>query len=842
MPNLGNAWHIPANPEPRTRGGMRDPVGAIVPGTAVTIITGNQFQGAGGNPGNQLQDGSSVFFRRRGAGAWTEVPMLFQLQADNNKYYAAAVPTTGLQAGDVIQYYLRLPYSDHDTTFLRAKGAASAATADEKAARRAPFAFTLESSAVRGVWGPVFALPNVAVHASLLPNGLVLLWGRRDGPDDSLDVHVCTPQLWDPATGAVTATDQPEMSDGKTTINLFCSGHTFLPDGRLFVAGGHLLDSQGLNQACIYDPVADTWTPTSLMNNGRWYPTATTLPDGHVLVTSGSFLAGGTTPNNQVPQVWRDGTWTSLASLPNGATFELYPRMHLTSAGEVFMCGPLAQTWLFTPANGGRWRTVGPRKQARRDYAPSVMYARDKVLYIGGGNDQGSQQPTAAAETIDLRAAAPAWKPTSPMHFRRRQHNATILADGTVLVTGGTRGGGGPGAQPGFNDLGAGQPVHTAELWDPATGTWSELAAESVDRCYHATAVLLPDATVLSAGGGEYRPTNEPNEPVDSHRDGQVFSPPYLFKGPRPVIAWAPASVSHGQTFEVATEQSADIGKVTFIRLSSVTHSCNMSQSINVLAFRAKAGGLTVTAPASPNECPPGHYLLFVLTKKGVPSVAAMVRMHSSAVENEGISPAGGPAVAADMTAAAPPPLDALAARALIVDAQEWSPVVVGVLGTCPYGIGACWGGAHEALATLEGVQAVDPIPDADNSTANVYLEADRLPPLRRWEEQFGRVVNGSYTLRGVEMTVEGTLGARRGELFLDAEGNRPRIFLRPLGAASKIQWNRTTASPRAPEPQEANAYQNLAAAPVEHHRVTVTGPLEETDSGYLLEVRVFTV
>ena len=584
------------------------------------------------------------------------------------------------------------------------------------------------------------------------------------------------------------------------------------------------------------------------MNNGRWYPTATTLPDGRVLVTSGSFLAGGATPNNQVPQVWRDGTWTSLASLPNGATFELYPRMHLTSVGEVFMCGPLAQTWLFTPANGGRWRTVGQRKQARRDYVPSVMYARDKVLYIGGGNDRGIRKPTAACEIIDLRAAAPAWKPTSAMHVPRRQHNATILADGTVLVTGGTRGGGGPGTEPGFNDLGAGQPVHTAELWDPATGKWSELAAETVDRCYHATAVLLPDATVLSAGGGEYRPTAQPvpNDPIDSHRDGQVFSPPYLFKGPRPVIGSAPASVSHGEKFEVATEQASDIGKVTFIGLSSVTHSCNMSQSINVLAFRAKAGGLTVTAPASANECPPGHYLLFVLTKLGVPSVAATVRMHVSAVQDEGISPAGGPAVAADMAAAmgaaAPPPLDALAARAAIVDAQEWSPVVVGVLGTCPYGIGACWGGAHEALATLEGVQAVDPIPDADNSTANVYLEANRLPPLRRWEEQFGRVVNGSYTLRGVEMTVEGTLAARRGELFLDAEGNRPRVLLRPLGAASKIQWNRATASPRAPEPQEADAYQNLAAAQgtAEDRRVTVTGPLEETDSGYLLEVRAF--
>jgi galactose oxidase len=581
-------------------------------------------------------------------------------------------------------------------------------------------------------------------------------------------------------------------------------------------------------------------------NSGRWYPTTTTLPDGSVLVTSGSFqAAGGATPNNQVPQVWSNGTWTSIGSLPNGATFELFPRMHLTSAGEVFMSGPLSQTWSLSPANGGRWAAVGQRDQARRDYAPSVMYGLDKVVYIGGGNDPGTQQPTAAAEVIDLRAAAPAWHPTNPMHFPRRQHNATILADGTVLVTGGSRGGGGPGNPSGFNDLGAGQPVHTAELWDPATGQWTELAAELVDRCYHATAVLLPDATVVSAGGGEYRPakTPAPNDPADSHRDAQVFSPPYLFKGPRPVITSAPASVNHGDTFEVATAQAADIAKVTFIRLSSVTHSCNMNQHINVLAFQAKPGALTISAPASPNECPPGHYLLFVVSKQGGPSVAAIVRMQGSAAAAAVPTAGAGPATEAAAGAAAP--MDALAAQAAVIAAQEGRPVVVGLLGTCPYGLGACWGGAHEALATLEGVRAVDPIPDANNSTADVYLEDDRLPPLRRWQEQFGRVVNGSYTLRGVEVTVQGSLAAVGGDLFVDGEGRRPRVLLGPLGASDTVQWNSATASPRVPDPREANAYQTLAAQPSSlsaGQQVTVTGPLEETDAGYLLKVRVFSI
>lgn len=561
MPNLGNAWHIPGNPEPRGRAGMRDPVGALVPGAAITIFSGNQFQGTG-NPGNQLQNGSSISFKRKPDASWTSLQLIFHSAEGNNKYYSATIPEDTFQVGDVGQYYLRIAYHDHETTFLRADGAGSATTGDEAAARSAPFTFTVESSASRGRWEPVFPLPNVAVHAHVLPTGRVLMWGRRDRPEQSLDVLECTPFLWNPSTGQVANTEQPMLKNGKTKINLFCAGHAFLPDGRLLVAGGHLGDGKGLNQATVYNPVNNTWTPTALMNNGRWYPTATTLPDGSVLVLSGSFLQNNQTPNNRIPQVWKDGTWTSIASLPDGGVFELYPCMHVTSKGLVFMSGPQVQTWSLDISNGGRWTRVARRGNGLRDYAPSVMYDVDKIIYIGGGNDPGTRAPTAATEIIDLQENPPRWRPAKAMRFPRRQHNATILPDGTVLVTGGTRGGGGP--NPGFNDLRQGQPVHTAELWDPATGQWTELTSEQLDRCYHATAVLLPDATVLSAGGGEYRPRNgvdTPNDDQDTHRDAQIFSPPYLFKGTRPEIRSAPDSVSYSEEFQVVIPSPAKSGR-----------------------------------------------------------------------------------------------------------------------------------------------------------------------------------------------------------------------------------------------------------------------------------------
>ena len=103
-----------------------------------------------------------------------------------------------------------------------------------------------------GRWGPVLELPNVPIHSHVLPNGKLLFWGRRDRPTDSLDVHECTPHILDPNTGETTITPQPTLSDG-TKINLFCSGHAVLPDGTLLVAGGHLADGDGLNQAALYD-------------------------------------------------------------------------------------------------------------------------------------------------------------------------------------------------------------------------------------------------------------------------------------------------------------------------------------------------------------------------------------------------------------------------------------------------------------------------------------------------------------------------------------------------------------------------------------------------------------
>jgi hypothetical protein len=442
------------------------------------------------------------------------------------------------------------------------------------------------------------------------------------------------------------------------------------------------------------------------------------------------------------------------------------------------------------------------------------MYQPGKVIYIGGGNDAGTDLPAAAAEVIDLTEATPTWRPAASMRFRRRQHNATLLPDGTVLVTGGTSG-------PGFNDLSPGAPVHAAELWNPATDSWTTLAAEDTDRCYHATALVLPDATVLSAGSGEFMVGASPNAPADSHRNAQIFRPPYLFRGPRPVITAAPDELTSGGAFSVEVADP-DVARVTLLPLASVTHAFNANQRLVPVPFTAHGTTLRATLPAHLGGVAPGHYMLFVLSTAGVPSVARILR------------------VAAPTTVAAP--ARAFAARATPPAPAADLPahgtrVTVGLTAQCPYGLAACWGGAYEALTGLPGVAAVAPNANATDSTAEVYLRDDTLPDLEAWPTQLARSANGSYAFRGIELTLDGTVEQHGGDLVLVPGGRYPNIHLQPLTPGSELAWDLASRRPRPATAEERDAHRRAA------HRVgapaRVTGPATEIGGRWSLAVRV---
>jgi len=440
-----------------------------------------------------------------------------------------------------------------------------------------------------GAWSAVQTWPIVSVHASLLPTGKVIFYSFSDDA-----------RLWDPSTGSIVAA-------APAGFNIFCTGLTLLADGKLFLAGGHIANNVGLNYASIYDPQANTWARQPDMNAGRWYPTTTTLADGSVLVVSGDVDT--TVGVNRLPQVWTNGTWRDLSTAQ--ISLPLYPFLFLAPDGRVFSAGPEVYSRYLNTSGTGAWTNVAG-SQGARDYGTAVMYEPGKVLIVGGGDP-----PRASAEKIDLNLAAPTWQSGGLLHTARRQLNSTMLPDGTVLITGGSSG-------AGFDNAAA--PVFTAERWDPAQNSFTELASATRYRGYHSIALLLPDGRVLSSGGN-----TEPN--------AEVFSPPYLFKGARPVVTSSPPSITWGESFSVDTPDATSITAVTLVRLSAVTHAFNMNQRFNRLAFSTTAGGLTVTAPSGAKIAPPGHYMLFVLNAAGVPSIARIVRLNVAAAPTAPAAP-----------------------------------------------------------------------------------------------------------------------------------------------------------------------------------------------------------
>src|SRR5438309_7769565 len=409
-----------------------------------------------------------------------------------------------------------------------------------------------DSKSIKGDWSSLINLPIVAIHMNLLPDGLVLLWqdDNPNGPRGSAAYTVA--YVWDMAVNNFTSVDN-------TTTDVFCSGHAFLPNGQLLIAGGHNgSDNNGTRTAYLFDSSSNTWTlSSSLMAKGRWYPTVTSLANGEMLVVSGNMTSS--TGVNPIPEVWQTnigGGWRELGSA--SLSLPLYPWMHVAPNGKIFNSGPNVDTRYLDTSGTGAWSTVANHVYTSgRDYGSSVMYDEGKVIVMGGG------APTKTAEIIDLNGPTPSWQNGGSMAYARRQMNATLLPDGKVLVSGGS-------SSSGFND--ATLAVLAAEMWDPATKSFSTMASMHVPRMYHSTTVLLPDGTVLSAGGGRPAATGTTDQP-----NAEIYSPPYLFQADgsaavRPVITSVSATnVTYGQQFSVATPDAATITNVTWIRLSSTT-------------------------------------------------------------------------------------------------------------------------------------------------------------------------------------------------------------------------------------------------------------------------------
>jgi Domain of unknown function (DUF1929) len=494
------------------------------------------------------------------------------------------------------------------------------------------------SAAKDGQWSTLpYTMPINPVHAALLHTGKILIAaGSGNDPKNAFPINTSPDfeaAVWDPQSGKIAT--QP------VTWDMFCNGMSMMADGRVLMNGGTDAYGQlapvngasdipftGLPNSSIFDPATETFSVADGPNqgntaHGRWYPTVIEFGDGRMMTTSGLDENGNTNNTSEIytaGQGWGaeiPGNPTGLNNTGFTFGFPLYPRMHLLPTGQIFYSAPSSATLVFNPSNqtwGMLAWTIYGGPAAERTYGSSVLLPLTpannydpQVMILGGDNPA-----TSTTELIDLGQITPAWRQGPAMVKPRVEMEATLLPSGKVLVSAGST-----------EDENAATAVLQAELYDPATNSFSSAGSNAFARLYHNVQLLLPDGTVMLAGG------NPQQGVYENHIE--VYKPAYLFNSDgspaaRPSISGVPATVSYGSSFTVQTANT-DIGSVVLLRPGSVTHSFDMDQRFVGLSFTTGNGELTVNLPSNSNLVPPGYYMLFLVNKSGVPSIASFMKV-----------------------------------------------------------------------------------------------------------------------------------------------------------------------------------------------------------------------
>jgi hypothetical protein len=457
---------------------------------------------------------------------------------------------------------------------------------------------------------------------ALMPDGRVMTFGRT--ANLSLEARFVY-DIWDPklGTGAGAHTLLPNTTPGNTDI--FCGaasllGSGFIDDtngsGQLLIVGGapqlppvNNTSPVSNNKVTLFNPKNDTLTASGTMVYPRWYPTLMTLRNGDKLVLGGAYSESVLVPTPEVYNV--TSGWRALPgiSITGGVLVDqewFYPRAYVGKDGAVYLLQYDGRIFRLTTGGAGTMTDTGVRMAPGLKSYPTVMYLPFKVLSVRANQ---------IVQVVDLSVNPPVVTNLPNPSKDRLWANGTLLADGGVLITGGS------GVNNELIDIDY-QAVYIA----PSSGGSVPAASGSIPRLYHSAALLLPDGTVLTGGGGQEGPVDELN--------AEIYYPYYLYlndgtgrPAPRPTIVSAPSTLKAGQLFSITVGGNDQILYINLIRMGFTTHTFNPEQRRIPVPFVQNGATITAAVINSPESTPPGYYMLFVFNKAGTPSVATTVSM-----------------------------------------------------------------------------------------------------------------------------------------------------------------------------------------------------------------------
>jgi len=611
----------------------------------------------------------------------------------------------------------------------------------------------------QGTWAPLANWPLIPLHTILTVDGRLLTYGTSgSGQQTGKFIY----DVWNPKAGGI-ALGHTTLPNN-TNTDLFCSGQINLIDGRVLLTGGdNFVNGQTNNtpnsDVNIFAPSDNSLARAGSMSRARWYGTLITLPSGDVYVQGGN---GGA----DRPELWHAGSFTLLNGADTTALGWYYPRNFVTPDGRIFGFDTNGAMYYVNPGGAGQMTLVASLPPGSAGITSSAaMFLPGKILQLGDGP---------GAVVIDATSGSPTVTPTQPMATVRQWVTTTILADGQVLATGGS---GADNQLVGVNN--------TAAIWNPATGSWMVGPSGAVARLYHSIAIMLPDASVLVAGGGAPGPLVNTN--------AEIYYPPYLYNAAgafaaRPTITAAPTAIDAATNFTVSFGGSATrVSRVTLVKTGSVTHSFNVEQRFLPMNFTASGTNLTVTAPANTNVATPGYYLLFVFNENNVPSEAKIVKLNAPAAApvsdstiGSALGPGWGPSfglscrageVLMGIAGASSNFLDSVGPMCVTVNAQgAWTggPIARGVAGgpggatytrVCPVnqGVGRFLG--HSGSWVDQAQIACQPLTSASGVAGTPVYQPYAGGPGGLPTGPFGCANSVAYGVRGIAGTYVGAFG-----------------------------------------------------------------------------------
>ncbi|MES2659581.1 MAG: kelch repeat-containing protein [Verrucomicrobiota bacterium] len=384
------------------------------------------------------------------------------------------------------------------------------------------------------------AAPRVGHRAVLLPNGKVLVAGG-----------IATAEIYNPATG--TWQDASPLEDP-----FVANSCTVLANGKVLVVGGTDTTTQTA-KAKLYDPQANSWTTTGSLATVQGGRSAVLLSDGRVLVAGGYDPATNSATVDSDVYNPESGAWTSTAPL---GTARNSPNVQRLANGKVIAIGGSSGTTitaeLFNPATGS-WTTTGSLTLERLGF--SAVALPDNTVLITGGFQNTNPLTTILASSEMYDPAKGIWKRVDSMNTLRCLHQATVLQNGTVLITGGW-GYFNPAVWGDFN-----HGIRQSEIYKPVAGQWTAIAPMSRFHYSHAT-TLLADGKVLLTGG--YGPTPDSHHPTGPVTTAEILDP---------------STGSWSETGEMASAKT--------------DHTAILLKNGNVLAFGRYGGNAEIYAPAT---------------------------------------------------------------------------------------------------------------------------------------------------------------------------------------------------------------------------------------------------